>query len=67
MFLYECDDEEIKQIISDLKNGKTSDIPIKVTKKCSNIISPILALHFNYLMENGKFPDELKLGKITPI
>ena len=48
MFLYECDDEEIKQIISDLKNGKTSDIPIKVTKKCSNIISPILALHFNY-------------------
>ena len=24
-------------------------------------------MHFNYLMSIGKFPDELKLGKITPI
>ena len=31
------------------------------------MISPILSSHFNYLLEVGKFPDELKLCKITPI
>ena len=31
------------------------------------LVSSILASNFNYLMEVGKFPDELKLGKITPI
>ena len=35
--------------------------------KTSKIISPILSSHLNYLMEVGKLPDELKLGKITPI
>ena len=30
------------------------------------MIIPILSLHFNYLMEVGKFPDELNLGKTTP-
>ena len=50
-----------------VQNGKSSDIPICVIKKTSKIISPILASNFNYLMEVGKFPDELKLGKITPI
>ena len=58
---------EVSKIISELKNGKSSDIPISVIKKTSDIISPILAMHFNYLMSIGKFPDELKLGKITPI
>ena len=36
-------------------------------KKVSGIISPILAIHYNYLMQLGIFPDILKLGKITPI
>ena len=47
-----------------------SDIPISVIKKTFNIISPILAglAHYlNYLMGTGKFPDIIKLGKITPI
>ena len=64
MFLNECSEDEVNTIIRELQNGKSSDIPISVIKK---IISPILSLHFNYLMEVGKFPDELKLGKITPI
>ena len=34
-----------------------------VIKKTSKIISPILASNFNYLMEVGKFPDELKLTR----
>ena len=60
MFMSECTQYEVGKIISELKNGKSSDIPITVIKKTSDIISPILAMHFNYLMSIGKFPDELK-------
>ena len=67
MFLNECSEDEVNTIIRELQNGKSSDIPIGVIKKTSKIISPILSPHFNYLMKVGKFPDELKLGKITPI
>ena len=54
-------------IISELDNNKSSDIPIKVVKKASHIISPILSDYFNRLMCHGIFPDVLKIGKITPI
>ena len=67
MYLYDCSEDEISQIISELQPGKSSDIPIPLIKKASKILSPILTLHFNYLMKAGKFPDELKLGKITPV
>ena len=50
-----------------MQNGKSSDVPISVIKKTSNTMSPILAHRFNYLMGTGKFPDMIKLGKITPI
>ena len=67
MFMDDCTGDEVKQIISEMQNGKSSDIPISVIKKTSDIISPILAHHFNHLIKAGKFPDVLKLGKITPI
>ena len=67
IFMEECSGPEIEEIISEMQNGKSSDIPISVIKKCSKVISPILASHFNYLISIGKFPDELKTGKITPI
>ena len=67
MFMSECTQYEVSKIISELKNGKSSDIPISVIKKTSDIISLFLAIHFNYLMSIGKFPDELELEKITPI
>ena len=63
ILLNECSTFEITQIIKELENGKPSDIPIKVIKRKNSIISPILALHFNYLMKIGKFPDTLKIGK----
>ena len=59
IFLNECSTFEITQIINELENGKSSDIPIKVIKRANSIISPILSLHFNYLMKIGKFPDML--------
>ena len=67
MFMEDCTGFEVNRIISEIQNGKSSDIPITVIKKTSNIISPILAHHFNYLMGTGKFPDMIKLGKKTPI
>ena len=52
-----------------LMNSKRANqvTPIKVIKRANSIISPILALHFNYLYKIGKFPDTLETGKITPI
>ena len=67
IFLYDCTDFEISEIIKELQNGKSSDIPISVIKKTSSVISPIFAHHFNHFMKIGEFPDELKLGKITPV
>ena len=67
IFLYDCSAEEICKIISEFENGKSSDISVKIIKKSNKFISPILAQHFNYLIKIGKFPDDLKTGRITPI
>ena len=69
IFLYDCSAEEISKIMSELENGKSSDISYtsKNNKKSNKFISPILAQHFNYLIKIGKFPDDLKTDRITPI
>jgi hypothetical protein len=67
IFLRDCTEGEISKIIYELDNNKSSDIPIRVIKQTSHLISPILETQFNKLMEDGIFPDELKIGKITPI
>ena len=43
-----------------------SDIPIKLVKRCSIVITPILKQYYNDFMQTGYFPDILKVGKITP-
>ncbi|KAL5253382.1 hypothetical protein ACHWQZ_G013235 [Mnemiopsis leidyi] len=67
IYLRECDCQEIIEIISELKNGKSSDIPIHVIKKSSHIITPYLVKYFNRCMQDGYFPCELKTGRISPI
>ena len=67
IFLNDSTTEEILKIISEFDNSKASDIPIKVVKKCAHVIAPKLADYFNILMNEGVFPDVLKVGKITPI
>ena len=67
IYLSDCNEYEIKEVIDELKNGKSSDIPIHIIKKSSDIISPHLTLFFNNCMQTGVFPDELKLGRISPI
>ena len=66
MFLPDCTKKENSKIISELQNRKSSDIPISVIKKCSPVLSPILAINFNH-MKIGEFPDPLKLRKIPPV
>ena len=67
MALFECTEDEINRIIHELQNGKASDIPIKIIKKSAHIICPVLEKLFNHSMQTGIFPDELKLGNISPI
>ena len=67
MVLFSCTPDEIMDIISELDNSKSSDIPIRIIKKASHIISPILSEHFNNHMTDGVFPEVLKVGKITPV
>ena len=67
IFLHDSSADEISEIISEFENGKSSDIPIRVIKEASPVICPILEKLFNFHMESGTFPDELKLGRISPI
>ena len=67
IFVKDCTELEIEEIIKQFQNGKASDISIQVIKKCSAKISPHLAYYFNFFMREGIFPDILKIGKITPV
>ena len=67
IYLSDCTEEEIRDIIKDLENGKASDIPIKLIKRSSHIITPILTQYFNIFMQKGIIPDLLKIGKISPV
>ena len=67
IYLSDCDSSEISKIISELENGKASDIPAHVMKMSSNVIAEHLAKLYNDCMRSGSFPETLKIGKITPI
>ena len=65
--LSETSGNEIIGIIKELKNGKSSGIPINVIKHIKNIIAPHLSKLFNSCMAQGTFPPSLRTGRITPI
>ena len=67
MYLEDCTPEEVMEIVKDFENSKSSDIPIRVIKKSVHVFSHTLSKYFNILMKAGKFPDALKLGKVTPV
>ena len=67
IFLDDCSVSELLEIISQLDNNKSSDIPIRIVKKSAHIICPYLSAYFNVCMAAGSFPDVLKVGKVTPI
>ena len=67
IYFSDCTPEEIQKIISEFQKGKSSDIPIHVVKKSSLTICPLLSMLYNQCIDTGTFPDELKIGKISPI
>ena len=46
--------------------NKSSDIPIVLLKRCSQIILPILSKFYNLFMCSGTFPVILKTGIVSP-
>ena len=67
IYMHDCTTDEVSKIISELKNGKSSDIPIHVVKASSRIIAPLLSVLYNECLKEGIFPDDLKIGRISPI
>ena len=67
IFLEDTTPLEIVEIITNLKNGKASDIPIIVLKRPAKLLSTILAQLYNNCMQSGIFPSIFKVGKVTPI
>ena len=67
IFIEDCTDDEILNIIKEFTYGKASDIPIILIKKSAMIIAPCLATLYNDCISTGDFPSILKIGKITPI
>ena len=67
MYLFPCTREEVAEVILGLENGKASDIPIQIFKKCSVLLMDQLYRFFDYFLTHGIFPKILKKGLITPI
>ena len=69
-YLQETSAEEIMHIIDTLteKNDtRQNDIPVKILKLCSEILSPFLAKLFNNCISQGIYPQNLKCSQVTPI
>lgn len=67
IYMYDCSSEEISLVITELQNGKSSDIPIRLLKHSSKVICPVLEKLYNKCITDGVFPDELKIGRVSPI
>ena len=49
------------------KTIQESDIPVKIIKANENFFAEAICFYFNKSLENGKFPNCLKLANITPV
>ena len=54
-------------LLDDKKFTDPYDIPVKLVKLSKNIMCTYLADIFNNCIQNGIFPDKLKLAKVIPI
>ena len=61
---------QVHKITSKLKNGKATGIhqmPDKLLKVSKELISSSLARIFNQCIQKNIFPDDFKVGRVTPI
>ena len=67
---YETDNEEIYNIIKNLANKNSEghdELPISILKKINTAVTPILTYLFNICINQGIYPDSLKIGKVVAI
>ena len=67
IFLSPTSSSEVEDIVKNLENGKASDIATIILKKCIHIVSGHLSAFFNDFIMSGRFPDILKVSKVTPV
>ena len=70
MYMFETATIEITNIINDLKDKKATgpdNISVKILKLSRNIIAPFLTKIINTCLNEGTYPDTLKISKIVPI
>ena len=67
-FMIPIVNKEIEIAITQLKSSSSLlSISSSILECVKDIISPYLSHIFNLCLNQGYFPDELKLGRITPI
>ena len=69
IYIYATTLTEVKQIIKSLKNRSPGwdEIPAFLLKLCANYYVQPLTYIINKSIENGIFPNELKLARVVPI
>ena len=70
IYLQEVTEAEIKNAICDLNNSNSTshdDFTTKFVKLSSPILAPALDKIFNLSIENGIYPNSLKMAKVIPI
>ena len=67
IFLEPCTQPEIFDLIKSLKNSSTSDYNVIVLKHVNAELSGLLTQILNASLDQGLFPDSLKLAKVIPI
>ena len=69
IYIYATTPTEVKQIIKSLKNSSPGwdEIPAFLLKLCANYYVQPLTYIINKSIENGIFPNELKLARVVPI
>ena len=68
-YLFDLTVTECSLVISKLKitHSDTNTMPVKIFKNLSTVIVPPLCKLINFSFSMGKFPDMLKIARITPI
>ena len=70
MVLNNTTTEEITKIVGNLKNKKSTGydgISNEILKCCSPILEPYVADVFNKCLEQGIFPEPLKIARVIPL
>ena len=70
MFLFPTDNAEVLKALCNLKLGKSvgiDGISTEILRSCYDVIVPILVSLINKSIDEGLFPEPLKIAKVTPL